>query len=127
MNESKPIHFAFFSKGIIQQILNGEKTIESRFSKNQIVPYQRINTDDIVFMRETGASKNKPPICAFGIVQEVKFFEFGKGVSVNDVKFVYGDKIKAPKEFWKAKQTANYATLIYFKEVHQLDDVKVPD
>ena len=121
-NSNRPVHFALFTKGIVQSILDKEKTIESRFSKNKITPYKQVEPGDLVFMRETGY---KNPLCAYGIVSEVKYFDFHK-LSVNDVKIVYNDKIKASNQFWKSKQTANYATLIYFKEVNPLVDVQLP-
>ncbi len=34
-------------------MLEGKKTIESRFSKNKIAPYEKIAKDDIVLVRKS--------------------------------------------------------------------------
>lgn len=46
--KSKAIHLGIFSEPYLSYMLDGKKTIESRFSKKKIMPYNRITKEDIV-------------------------------------------------------------------------------
>ena len=46
-------HLAILSQGWIELILNGTKTIESRFSKARSAPFGKVNAGDVVFMKES--------------------------------------------------------------------------
>ena len=47
-------HRAILAKGWIDPILEGAKTIESRFTKVRCAPYGKVNTGDLVYMKECG-------------------------------------------------------------------------
>ena len=44
-------HLAILAKGWIDPILEGAKTIESRFTKVRCAPYGKVNTGDLVYMK----------------------------------------------------------------------------
>ena len=46
-------HLAILSPDWIELILSGDKTIESRFSKVRCAPFGKVNTGDVVFMKES--------------------------------------------------------------------------
>lgn len=52
-NEKK-IHIAIMHKNFLDSVLNGTKTIESRWAKNQSNPYMNINVDDIIYFKFSG-------------------------------------------------------------------------
>ena len=45
------LHLGIFTEPYLTYMLNGEKTIESRFSKNKIAPYNKIDKSDIVIVK----------------------------------------------------------------------------
>ena len=47
-------HLAIFTTGWINLILDGSKTIESRFSKVRCAPFGKVHAGDIVYMKESG-------------------------------------------------------------------------
>lgn len=47
-------HLAILTPGWIELILDGKKTIESRFSKVRCAPFGKVQEGDIVFMKESG-------------------------------------------------------------------------
>src|SRR5260370_23796787 len=53
------IHIAVMVEPFLSYILDGTKTIESRFSKNLIPPYRRITPGDLVFLNAS------PGVAAF--------------------------------------------------------------
>ena len=50
------IHIAIMVEPYLSRLLNGEKTIESRFSVNMVAPYKKIKEGDIVLLKKTGGA-----------------------------------------------------------------------
>lgn len=47
-------HIAILRQPFFDMILNGTKTIESRFSMNKCAPYNMVKAGDIILLKETG-------------------------------------------------------------------------
>ena len=47
-------HLAILSPGWIELILDGSKTIESRFTKVRCAPFGKVHEGDIVYLKESG-------------------------------------------------------------------------
>lgn len=107
-------HLAIFTPSVLDQILNGRKTIESRFSQKRMDPYGKIEVGDIVYCKPTGGE-----ISAQFRVTKVIYIE---GLTKNDLELIrkeYGEKIslgskEIDDKFFKDKETANFGTLIFF-------------
>lgn len=56
MIKNKKIHLGIFSEPYLTYILEGKKKVESRFSKNKILPYNQISKDDIVIVKKSGGN-----------------------------------------------------------------------
>src|SRR5688572_10035738 len=50
------IHLAVFIEPYLEFVLDGTKTVESRFSINRCVPFERANEGDIVLLKRSGGS-----------------------------------------------------------------------
>lgn len=48
-------HIAIFRQPFFDMVLCGEKTIESRWSKNKIAPYHRVNIGDDILLKLSGS------------------------------------------------------------------------
>jgi hypothetical protein len=112
------VHIAVMVEPFLSYILDGSKTIESRFSKNLIAPYQRIVPGDLVFL------KAGPIVAAF----EASSVEC---VGLDDVqrrrlREHYSDPIRADEAFWAERANRNFATLIGIRDVQRLTPVAVP-
>ncbi len=92
----------------INNIVNGIKKIESRFSKNKITPFNNINKNDIVYLKKSGGN-----ILASFEVKDVMFFDNLNSKKINEIKNKYNNLITAPNKFWESKKDSKYATLIY--------------
>jgi predicted transcriptional regulator len=103
-------HLAVFIKGVIDLILAGQKTIESRFSKFQFAPYKRVKTGDEIFMKESGGK-----VKGRFSVGNVLFFSDLSPQKLGEIRREYGDELKVGKDFWEDKKGARYATLIFIK------------
>ena len=47
-------HLAIFTDDVIKDILEGQKTTDSRFSKRRIAPFGQINSGDLVYIKRSG-------------------------------------------------------------------------
>jgi len=113
-------HLAIMSKGYIEKILSGEKSIESRFSVNRISPFGKIKAGEKVYLKETGK-----PVSASFEVEKVLFFSDLNEEKIKEIKVKYGQGICAEEDFWNNKRNARYATLIFVKDPRVEESFKV--
>lgn len=115
----RKLHLGIFSQPYLTLMINGVKTIESRFSKNKTAPYERISKDDIVFVKRSGRA-----VVGYLEIDSVAFFDLAKK-PIQEIKGEYNAGICADEEFWRAKAQSRYATLIFIKELHLLSPFTV--
>jgi len=114
------VHIAIMVEPYLSYILNGKKTIESRFSKKRILPFKKIESKDIVILKKSGG-------CVEGIFEagKVCFFEQLETKSISELKESYNSQICGDDKFWKEKQSSKYASLIEIKALFPCDRIKV--
>lgn len=110
----KQLHLGIFSEPYLTFILNGQKTIESRFSKNKILPYNKISKDDIVIVKKSGGN-----IVAYFTIKKVLFFDLNT-TSINEIKDKYNKQLCVDDSFWISKKSSNYVTLIIIDKLIKL-------
>lgn len=111
---NKSIHLGVFTEPYLSYMLEGKKTIESRFSKNKILPYNQINKEDIVLIKKSGGD-----IVGYMTIKDVLFFSL-KDTTIEEIRNKYQNGILANDEFWNLKKDANYATLIFIDKIYNL-------
>lgn len=113
------VHLAVMLEPFLSCILNGQKTIESRFSKNAIAPYSKVAVGDLVLL------KAGPVVGAF-IVSSVDFVAL-HGDHLARLRRDHAAAICAEDdEFWNVRANKRYATLTGVSEVRKLPPVTVP-
>lgn len=100
------IHLAIFVEPFLSMVLSGEKTIESRFSRNRCAPYGEIDDGDIILLKEVGR-----PICGLAIARRTWFYDLGIE-PIERIRHRFGTRIRGDDEFWSSRADALYATLI---------------
>jgi hypothetical protein len=113
-------HIAIMDNEKIKKILNKEKLIESRFSKNKITPFHNITKKDIVYLKISGGK-----IIAYFEVRDVMFFEDLNEDIIKKIKEKYNDLINAPEDFWSLKKDSKYATLIFIKSAKAIEPISI--
>lgn len=111
------MHIACMVEPFLSYILDGRKTIESRFSKPLIPPYRNIAVGDIVLLKAG-------PIVASFRASSVEFIEL-TGHRLGRLAQDYSEAICADREFWAARADKHYATLIGVHDVRQLTPIRV--
>ena len=95
-------------------MLNGNKTIESRFSKNKIIPYNKITKDDIVIIK-----KSSGDVLGYFTIKDVLFFDLNT-TSIEELKLKYNSQLCVDEIFWNRKKDTKYATLIMIDRLIKL-------
>ncbi len=104
----------------IDMILSGKKYIESRFSKNQIIPYNTVKDGDVVYLKEPGKD-----ISACFTVKKVLFFDHLNPDRVKEIRDKYDNLIKGPDRYWQIKQSSKYGTLMYIENPRVIGPIKI--
>ncbi len=112
--KNKKIHLGIFGEPYLTYMLEGKKTIESRFSKNKIAPYKKITKDDIVIVKKSSGN-----VVGYFTIKDVLFFDLN-AISIEGIKLKYNNQLCVDKAFWKNKKNSNYATLIIIDKLFKL-------
>ena len=111
------VHIACMVEPFLGYILEGRKTIESRFSKPLIPPYRNMAVGDIILLKAG-------PIVASFRAASVDFISLN-GRRLARLAAEYSTAICADEEFWAARAGKQHATLIGISDVRQLTPLTV--
>lgn len=117
LNEIKntQLHLGIFTEPYLTYMLDGKKTIESRFSKNKIQPYDQISKNDIVIVKKSSGN-----VMAYFTIKEVLFFNLNE-TPIGRIKLKYSKELCVDEDFWISKSNSNYATLLIIDEIVKLN------
>lgn len=116
-------HLAILTSGWTELILDGSKTIESRFTKVRCAPFGKVHEGDVVYLKESGGL-----VKGMFTVAKVKTFENLTDAQICDLFYKeYREQIfsslsalmRHPPEKWL---TAKHATLIHVSNPIAFDD-----
>lgn len=117
--KDKKCHLGVFAEPYLTLMLDGQKTIESRFSKKRVAPFNQITKDDIVFIKKSSGN-----VLGYLTIKEVIFFDLNI-TQIDDIRKRYGKRLCVTESFWDQKKDSHYATLIIIDEVIRLDPFKI--
>jgi hypothetical protein len=100
------IHLAVMREPFLTYVLNGSKTIESRFSRHRIAPYNQVNAGDLVLLKKSSGS-----IIASFVVAHARQYELDDA-TLYRLRKKYGGAIAGDESFWQQQQDKRYATLL---------------
>ena len=111
----KSLHLAVLTEPYLEWILSGKKTVESRFSVHRGAPYRAIVPGDVIVLKRSSG-----PIMGVCTVAKVEFFELDDAVR-QQLRARFGRALCAEDdEFWTARESARYATLIHIEQVFRV-------
>lgn len=111
------VHLAVVAQPYLGWILTGEKTIESRFSKNRVAPYESVKTGDVVALKASGR-----PVTAVCRIGTVEFYALTAGV-FRQIRRRYSAALCTDAEFWRTRATSRYATIMRLSDVREITPV----
>lgn len=104
------IHVAIFAEPFLSLVLDGTKTVESRFSRNRCAPFGEVARGDVILIKEVAG-----PICGIALAKEAQFFALDSE-PLDRIRAKYGNDICGDEEFWESRADAAFATLIELAE-----------
>lgn len=102
-------HLAIFKQPFLDLILNGEKTVESRFSRVKCAPFGRVSKGDTVLLKSVGG-----PVCGEFVVRQVRSISDATPEIIEGLKN-FSREICSNKDesFWSDRKDSKYVTLIW--------------
>jgi hypothetical protein len=113
------IHLAVFVEPFLRYVLDGSKTVESRFSLHRCAPFGRVSVGDAVLLKRAGG-----PVVGIARVRTVWSYELDES-SWAEIREQFALALRAQdQEFWERRRGASYATLMMFDHVLALEPVE---
>ena len=110
------IHLAVFVEPFLQFVLDGRKTVESRFSIHRRPPFGCVRSGDLVLIKESGG-----PVVAVAEVSSVWYYKLDPS-AWDFIRNRFSEQLCVDdSEFWKSKVSSYFATLMQFARVDKLD------
>lgn len=116
--DAAALHLAILVNPYLQLLLDGQKTIESRFSTNRRAPYQQVQNGDVVLFKQSGG-----PITGIGMVVEAKFYQLTPDV-LRAIREEFAEELRvSDPSFWSDRERSSFATLLRLSHVRTLDPI----
>ena len=116
------IHLAVLLEPYLQFILEGSKTVESRFSKHRIAPFNSVEQGDVILLKRSAARA----ISGVCLVSRVWFYQLDVD-SWDEIRDRFTSVLRAEDpSFWQQRKSAQFATLMRVTEVQVLPPIEVP-
>ncbi|HLC71252.1 MAG TPA: hypothetical protein VJI32_04540 [Candidatus Nanoarchaeia archaeon] len=118
-------HLAILAKKrkLLSKIISGEKTIESRWYKSKIVPWDQIKVGEAIYFKESG-----DPVTVQAVVAKVMQFHLPE-INVAKLLHKYGAEIGFTPEQIPEKiewcKGRKYCVLIRLKDVKEIEPFKI--
>lgn len=113
-------HLAVLNQPYLDRILDGEKTIESRFTINRVAPYKIVQPGDVLFLKESAGY-----VKGLISVKEVKYFENMVPGEARDLIRLNQLALTVDEAFINLKQNSRYATLIHIGEILSIEPLEI--
>jgi ASC-1-like (ASCH) protein len=120
-------HLAIMRKswGLLPKILNGEKTIESRWYRNKYSPWDKIKKGDTVYFKNSGGE----PVTVKAEVLDVLQFSNLTPKKVKEILNEYGARDGLGKKeidnYYEKFKDKNYCLLIFIKNPEKIEPFEV--
>lgn len=114
------IHLAVVLEPYLQFILNGSKSVESRFSRNGCAPFGRVAAGDVVLLKRSSG-----PVVGLCTVSDVWDYRL-TARTLGEIKDRFGPAICPQDGFWEDRRDAAFATLMRIDAARLMPDLTVP-
>jgi len=109
------LHLAVCAEPYLYYILDGTKTVESRFSSVKCPPFERVSKGDLIFLKKVSG-----PIVGLCRVESATFYELTPN-TFNNIRDEFSQGICPAPGFWEARVNAAFATLITISQVQRIE------
>ncbi len=113
-------HLVILRKEYLEAILEGRKTIESRFTMNRRSYWEKILYGDRLFLKQSSG-----PVCATAKVTKVRYYENLRPEKIERLKGQYNQHIQGADDYWQSKNDCRYGVLVWLGEVKPIKPVRI--
>lgn len=115
-------HIAFLSKRLklLDNILNGEKTIESRWYITKKAPFGRIGVGDVIYFKETGEN-----VTAKARVSDLRFFYGLNPEKIKSIIWEFGSRIGVDVSYVDNVKYKKMCALIFLTDVRRVEPFNI--
>lgn len=115
------LHLAVLTEPFLGWVLDGSKSIESRFSRVRCAPYGTLTEGDVIAVKKPGG-----PVTGAFQAGQVSSYQLTPS-RVTELRDRFAGQIRAhDDEFWRQRATCRYATLIQVRHVRALPGLAFP-
>jgi len=106
-DQSVGIHLGVFVEPYLEAILDGRKTIESRFGRNRNAPFARVSPGDVILLKRSGG-----PVVGVAMAGRTDYYLL-VSATLSDLRRRFASRLFAEDDdFWSARADKRFATLI---------------
>lgn len=114
------LHLAVMREPYLKLLLDGHKTIESRFSINRVSPFEDVCVGDVLAVKQQSG-----PLVGLCVVEHAAFYELDPP-TWRLLRHQFARPLCAEDDdFWATRERARYATLMTVVHAHWVDPVRV--
>ncbi len=113
-------HLVILKKPYLEAILDGQKTMESRFGRTRREPFGRVFAGDRLFLKLSSG-----PVCATAAVAAVKNFENLTPEKIKALKEQYNRYIFGSNTYWVSRVDCKFGLLVWLKEIEPIEPVRI--
>jgi len=109
------LHLAVCIEPYLSYMLDGKKTVESRFSSVRCSPFHKVSKGDVILLKRAGG-----PVVGVCRVDAAWFYELDPD-TFNDIRRDFSKAIcpEGPN-FWRHRENASFATLLSISNVEKV-------
>jgi hypothetical protein len=123
LSETPPpiaLHLAVLIEPYLAFVLDGSKTVESRFSRNACAPFGRVNAGDVVLLKRAAG-----PVVGACTVTGVWDYRITP-TTWTEILDRFGEALCPQDGFWDERRHAMFATLMRVEDPRPLPPVDLP-
>lgn len=105
-------HVAIIQPGLVDELLCGRKSVETRLSARRVSPYGRVSPGDIVYFRGRGGG-----YAVRAVVDHVEYFSELTPKRIAALRDVYEEHVRGGSAYWKSKRGAKFGTFMHLSNV----------
>lgn len=109
-----------FVEPFLSAVLDGRKTVESRFALHRCAPYRQVEAGDVILLKRSGG-----PVVGVAMANRPNFYQLGPG-DLDSIRIEHADELFAlDDEFWDSRAGKRYATLIGLEDTCPIEAMEV--
>jgi hypothetical protein len=113
------IHLAVLVEPYLSLILDGKKTIESRFSVNRHAPFEQVQRGDVVILKRSSG-----PVEGLCTVSDAWFYRLNPN-TWPEIERYASALCMDDSSFWRQKRGASYASLMRIEKIVRVPSLEI--